>query len=103
MFFVLAAAVFAALGLGFGLGEFGLLGVHAGGEQDGAYRQMHVYAEVLKRVQSDYVTDPNISDVTTGALPGRVCSLDAPPSSPPPPEKKILKAPPATGVAQIGV
>ncbi len=38
--FVLAAAVFAALGLGFGLGEFGLFGVHAGGEQDGAYRQM---------------------------------------------------------------
>ena len=43
--FVLAATIFAALGLGFALGEFGMFGVHA--EQDGAYRQMHVYAEVL--------------------------------------------------------
>ena len=51
MVFVLAAAVFTALGLGFALGEFGIFGVHAGGEQEGAYRQMHVYAEVLKRVQ----------------------------------------------------
>ena len=59
--FVLAATIFAALGLGFALGEFGMFGVHAGSEQDGAYRQMHVYAEVLKRVQSDYVTDPNIN------------------------------------------
>ena len=50
--FVLAATIFAALGLGFALGEFGMFGVHAGGEQDGAYRQMHVYAEVLKRIQS---------------------------------------------------
>jgi len=36
--FVLAATIFAALGLGFALGEFGLFGVHVGGEQDGAYR-----------------------------------------------------------------
>ncbi len=103
MFFVLAAAVFAALGLGFGLGEFGLLGVHAGGEQDGAYRQMHVYAEVLKRVQSDYVTDPNINDVTTGALHGLLESLDADSSYLTPTEYKIFKDRPATGVAQIGI
>ena len=75
--FVLAVAIFAALGLGFALGEFGMFGVHAGGEQDGAYRQMHVYAEVLKRIQSDYVTEPNINEVTTGALHGLLESLDA--------------------------
>ena len=63
--FVLAAAVFAALGLGFGLGEFGFFGVHA--DQDGAYRQMNVYQQVLKRIQTDYVTEPNMTDVTTGA------------------------------------
>jgi carboxyl-terminal processing protease len=103
LFFVLAAAVFAALGLGFGLGEFGLLGVHAGGEQDGAYRQMHVYAEVLKRVQSDYVTDPNINDVTTGALHGLLESLDADSSYLTATEYKIFKDRPATGVAQIGI
>jgi carboxyl-terminal processing protease len=75
--FVLSVAVFAALGLGFGLGEFGLFGVHAGGDQDGAYRQMRVYAEVLKKIQTDYVTEPNVTDVTTGALHGLLESLDS--------------------------
>lgn len=101
--FVLAAAIFAALGLGFALGEFGMFGVHAGGEQDGAYRQMHVYAEVLKRIQSDYVTDPNINQVTTGALHGLLESLDADSSYLTPTEYKIYKDRPTTGVAQIGV
>ena len=68
--FVLSVAIFAALGLGFAMGEFGLFGVHAGTDQDGAYRQMRVYAEVLQKIQSDYVTDPNMGDVTTGALHG---------------------------------
>jgi len=101
--FVLAAAIFAALGLGFALGEFGVFGVHAGGEQDGAYRQMHVYAEVLKRIQSDYVTEPNITQVTTGALHGLLESLDADSSYLTPTEYKIYKERPASGVAQIGV
>jgi len=101
--FVLAATIFAALGLGFALGEFGMFGVHAGGEQDGAYRQMHVYAEVLKRIQSDYVTDPNINTVTTGALHGLLESLDADSSYLTPTEYKIYKERPTSGVAQIGV
>ena len=101
--FVLAATIFAALGLGFALGEFGMFGVHAGGEQDGAYRQMHVYAEVLKRIQSDYVTDPNITTVTTGALHGLLESLDADSSYLTPTEYKIYKDRPATGIAQIGI
>jgi carboxyl-terminal processing protease len=103
LIFVLAVAVFAALGLGFAMGEFGLFGVHAGGEQDGAYRQMHVYAEVLKRIQSDYVTEPNINDVTTGALHGLLESLDADSSFLTPPEYKIYKDRPTSGVAQVGV
>ncbi len=101
--FVLAATIFAALGLGFALGEFGLFGVHAGAEQDGAYRQMHVYAEVLKRIQSDYVTDPNINQVTNGALHGLLESLDADSSYLTPTEYKIYKDRPSNGVAQIGV
>ncbi len=101
--FILSVAVFAALGLGFGLGQFGFFGVHAGGEEDGAYRQMHVYAEVLKRVQSDYVTEPNIGNVTTGALHGLLESLDADSSYLTPAEYKIYKDRPASGVAQIGV
>ena len=101
--FVLAATIFAALGLGFALGEFGMFGVHANGEQDGAYRQMHVYAEVLKRIQSDYVTDPNINQVTTGALHGLLESLDADSSFLTATEYRIYKDRPATGVAQVGV
>jgi carboxyl-terminal processing protease len=101
--FVLAAAIFAALGLGFALGEFGMFGVHAGGEQDGAYRQMHVYAEVLKRIQSDYVTEPNINNVTTGALHGLLESLDADSSYLTPSEYKIYKERPTSGIAQIGI
>ena len=101
--FVLSVAIFAALGLGFVLGEFGLFGVHAGGEQDGAYRQMRVYAEVLKKIQTDYVTEPNINDVTTGALHGLLESLDADSSYLTPTEYKIYKDRPTGGVAQIGI
>lgn len=101
--FVLAVAVFATLGLGLALGQFGYFGVHAGGEQDGAYRQMHVYAEVLKRIQSDYVTDPNINSVTTGALHGLLESLDPDSSYLTATEYKIYKEQPTTGVAQVGM
>jgi len=101
--FVLAAAVFAALGLGFGLGEFGFFGVHAGADQDGAYRQMNVYQQVLKRIQTDYVTEPNMQDVTTGALHGLLESLDADSSYLTPTEYKIYKDRPATGVGQVGL
>ncbi len=101
--FVLSVAIFAALGLGFALGEFGWFGVHAGGEQDGAYRQMRVYAEVLKKIQTDYVTEPNIGDVTTGALHGLLESLDSDSSYLTPTEYKIYKDRPTAGVAQVGI
>jgi carboxyl-terminal processing protease len=101
--FVLSVAIFAALGLGFGLGEFGLFGVHAGGDQDGAYRQMRVYAEVLKKIQTDYVTEPSVNDVTTGALHGLLESLDSDSSYLTPTEYKIYKDRPTTGVAQVGI
>lgn len=51
-------------------------GVHAS-STDGSYRQMQVFSEVLSRVQSEYVEDPNIPKVTDGALHGLVESLDA--------------------------
>ena len=101
--FVLSVAIFAALGLGFAMGEFGLFGVHASGQQDGAYRQMHVYGEVLRKVQTDYVTDPDMSDVTTGALHGLLESLDADSSYLTAKEYEIYKQHPATGLAQVGI
>jgi carboxyl-terminal processing protease len=101
--FVLAVAVFGALGLGFGLGEFGFFGVHAGADQDGAYRQMNVYQQVLKRIQTDYVTQPNMERVTTGALHGLLESLDPDSSYLTPAEYKIYKERPTTGVGQVGI
>ena len=101
--FVLSVAIFAALGLGFALGEFGIFGVHAGSDQDGAYHQMRVYAEVLQKIQSDYVTEPNMGDVTTGALHGLLESLDADSSYLSPTEYKIYKDQPTNGTAQVGI
>ncbi|HXW57617.1 MAG TPA: S41 family peptidase [Candidatus Cybelea sp.] len=43
---------------------------------DQAFRALTVYSEVLNRVQRDYVDDPNIHQVTAGALHGLVDSLD---------------------------
>lgn len=60
------------------LGGFGLHGVRANTQSgDGAYREIGVYEEVLKKVQSDYVIDPNIDKVTDGALHGLLEGLDA--------------------------
>jgi carboxyl-terminal processing protease len=101
--FVLSVAIFVTLGLGFALGQFGWFGVHAGDAQDGAYQQMRVYAEVLQKIQSDYVTDPNMSDVTSGALHGLLDSLDADSSYLTAAEYKVYKDRPATGNAQEGI
>ncbi len=55
---------------------FGGLGVKAS-SNDGAYRQLGVYSEVLSRVRTEYVEDPDIPKVTDGALHGLLESLDA--------------------------
>jgi carboxyl-terminal processing protease len=51
--------------------------VRASNNNDGAYRQLQVYSEVLSRVRSEYVEEPNIPVVTAGALHGLLESLDA--------------------------
>jgi carboxyl-terminal processing protease len=42
--FAISVVIFAGLGLSYVLGELGYIGVHAGDEQDAAYKQMRVYA-----------------------------------------------------------
>jgi len=39
-------------------------------QKDGAYPEMEVYSEVLNKIQNDYVVDPNMNNVTVGALHG---------------------------------
>ena len=68
------------LGLSFLLATFvvvGGLGVRANTNDDGSYRQLGVYSEVLSRIRTEYVEEPNIPTVTNGALHGLLESLDA--------------------------
>lgn len=83
-------------------GGFGPAGVSAT-QSDGAYRQMGVYEEVLHKIQTDYVTQPNIQDVTTGALHGLLESLDADSSYLTPSEFATYQAHQHEGVAQVGM
>jgi carboxyl-terminal processing protease len=45
--------------------------------EDNTYRSLGVFSEVLQRVQQDYVEEPNMRQVTRGAMHGLVESLDA--------------------------
>ena len=58
---------------------FTLVGTVTGvrASNDGAYKQMEVYSEVLSRVRGEYVEDPNLPQVTDGALHGLLESLDS--------------------------
>jgi carboxyl-terminal processing protease len=72
------------------------------GQQDGAYRQINVYGEVLQHVETDYVVDPNMHVVTNGALRGLLESLDADSSYLTPDDYKTYKTDKG-GKAQVGI
>jgi carboxyl-terminal processing protease len=50
--------------------------VRARASDDKAFRALTVYGEVLEHIQRDYVDDPNMHQVTSGALHGLLDSLD---------------------------
>jgi carboxyl-terminal processing protease len=83
-------------------GGLGPAGVSAS-QSDGAYRQMGVYEEVLHKIQTDYVTDPNIQNVTTGALHGMLESLDPDSSYLTPADYANYLQHEHEGVAQVGM
>jgi carboxyl-terminal processing protease len=85
------------------LGGLGPSRVRADSQQDGAYAEMEVYSEVLKKVQTDYVVDPNMTKVTVGALHGLLESLDPDSSYLTPDEYKAYKGRANAGSAQIGL
>ncbi len=84
------------------------LGVNSSGvsaatdDQDGAYRQINVYSEVLRHIQTDYVEEPNIPTVTNGALRGLLESLDSDSSYLTPEDYKAFKEDKG-GKAQVGI
>src|SRR3954470_3579747 len=69
---------------------------------DGAYRQLGVFSEVLSRIRTEYVEEPNIPQVTDGALHGLLESLDANSSYLTPGEYKEYKAHNGEAKGQIG-
>jgi carboxyl-terminal processing protease len=79
----------------------GVNGVRAS-SKDGAYPQLQVYSEVLSRVRSEYVEEPNIPIVTDGALHGLLESLDANSSYLTPSEFKDYKAHKTEARGEIG-
>jgi carboxyl-terminal processing protease len=83
-----------------GFAVAGAVGVKASSGNDGAYRQMSVYSEVLSRIRSDYVEDPNIPQVSNGALHGLLEALDSDSSYLSPEEYKHYKqfGQPAAGI-----
>ncbi len=76
-------------------------GVHAS-SSDGSYRQLQVYSEVLSRVRTEYVEEPNIPKVTDGALHGLLESLDSNSSYLTAEAYKAFKAKKTEGKADIG-
>jgi carboxyl-terminal processing protease len=85
------------------LGGLGPSRVRADSQPDGAYPEMEVYSEVLKKVQTDYVSDPNMTKVTVGALHGLLESLDPDSSYLTPDEYKAYKQRSNEGTAQVGL
>ncbi|MGP8187630.1 MAG: S41 family peptidase [Terracidiphilus sp.] len=101
--FAISLAILLVLALSSLAGQFGWMGVQASGAQDGAYRQVGVYADVLRKIQNYYVTEPNIGEVTNGALHGLLDSLDPDSSYLSAAEYKIYRDRPATDNAQVGL
>jgi carboxyl-terminal processing protease len=66
---VLSVFVFAYVAAGFVMGR-------SDDQKENAYKAMTVYTEVLDHIQNDYVDQPNIHQVTSGALHGLLDSLD---------------------------
>ncbi|HZE25860.1 MAG TPA: S41 family peptidase [Terriglobales bacterium] len=79
----------------------GLGGVRAS-SNDGPFRQLQVYSEVLNRVNTEYVEEPNIPKVTDGALHGLLEALDPNSSYLSPKEYQEYKSKKSDAKADIG-
>jgi len=92
------------LSLSIGLVVFAVSGTFAvrASNNDGAYRQLGVYSEVLSRIRSEYVEEPDIPKVTDGSLHGLLESLDANSSYLSPAEYKHYRQQKATGKGGVG-
>jgi carboxyl-terminal processing protease len=67
------------------------------------YRDLGVYTEVLSRIKTDYVTEPNLKKVTGGAIRGLLEALDPYSTYFPPQEYQEYLAHPSPGPADVGI
>lgn len=68
-----------------------------------AYRDLGVYSEVLDRIKSDYVTEPNLNHVTDGAIRGLLEALDPYSTYLTPAQYKDYLAHPSPGPGDVGM
>ena len=82
----------------------GLLGKSAStNTNDKAYRDLGVYSEVLDRIKSDYVTDPDMKKVTDGAIRGLLEALDPYSTYFTPQQYQEYQQHPDAGPGQVGI
>ena len=67
------------------------------------YRNLGVYSEVLSRIKSDYVTDPDLKKVTSGAIRGLLEALDPYSTYMSPEEYQDYQRQPEPGPADVGI
>jgi carboxyl-terminal processing protease len=80
----------------------GLLGKNDSSSEK-TYRNLGVYSEVLSRIKSDYVTEPDLSKVTGGAIRGLLEALDPYSTYFSPQEYQNYLRQPDPGPANVGV
>ena len=67
------------------------------------YLNLGVYSEVLSRIKSDYVTDPDLKKVTSGAIRGLLEALDPYSTYMSPEEYQDYQRQPEPGPADVGI
>jgi carboxyl-terminal processing protease len=80
----------------------GLLGKNED-SRESAYKYLGVYSEVVSRIKSDYVTEPDLRKVTGGAIRGLLEALDPYSTYMSPEEFKAYQKNPEPGPADVGI
>jgi carboxyl-terminal processing protease len=81
----------------------GVLGRSSTDQDEKSYRDLGVYSQVLSRIQQEYVTQPNLKNVTKGAIRGLLEALDPYSTYFTPEEYQKYLQHPAPGPAGVGV
>jgi carboxyl-terminal processing protease len=80
-----------------------VLGRSSTDQDEKSYRDLGVYSQVLSRIQQEYVTQPNLKDVTKGAIRGLLEALDPYSTYFTPQEYQAYLQHPEPGPAGVGI